>query len=96
MATKAERFHYNQERSNQPKKGPARHGRKQVSGPDAGARNISQRAERMARVVTEESLSGKPSRKSTRSSQHRGKNSTMLERVSRMRSETPHRRHDKR
>jgi hypothetical protein len=96
MATKAQQFRYEQERSGR-KKAPARRGASnRASGSDAGARNLSRRAGRFARVASEESLSGKPSRKSSRPSQHHGKNSTVLEYASRLRSERPSRQHERR
>ena len=93
MATKAELYRYATERS-----GPKRAARpppapKRRDTKDSGARNVSSAAGKKASVVTEESKSGRPSRKSSRASAHHGKNSTVLEYAARMRSVTPAARH---
>jgi hypothetical protein len=96
VSTKAQQFRYAQERSG-PKKAPARRRKPPPpSDSDAGARNLSRRAGRFARVATEESQSGKPSRKSSRPSENHGKNSTVLEYASRLRSQAPSRQHERR
>jgi 1,4-dihydroxy-2-naphthoyl-CoA synthase len=95
MATKAQQFKSEMQRRAQ-KARPAK--KKQVNRHppgDSGARNLKARATK-ANVATEESRSGKPSRKSTRPSAQRGKNSTTLEYAARMRSITPQRRHQAR
>jgi hypothetical protein len=100
MATRAQQFKSQMQRSK--RKAPASGAKKKDSQPrrrpstDSGARNLSERAARKAVVATEESRSGKPSRKSTRPSAQRGKNSTTLEYVARMRSASPQARHDAR
>ena len=92
MATKAQQFRYEAERS-KPKKAPSAAARaKRRNTTDAGARNLSLRAGRKAVVATEESQ-GRPSRKSSRPSVQRGKNSTVLEYVARVQSTSPKRRH---
>lgn len=64
--------------------------------PEEGTANTSKHAERKATVVTEENHTDRPSRKSTRASSHRGKNSGVLEHVAAVRSTTPSARHAKR
>jgi hypothetical protein len=98
MATKAQRFRYEAERSNTPKKAPRpAPAKKRRTTNDDGARNLSLRADKKATVVTEESRSGRPSRKSGRPSAHHGKNSTVLEYVARVvKSADPHLRHERR
>jgi hypothetical protein len=98
MATKAQRFRYEAERNSKPKKSPrpARPPKRRATD-DVGARNLSLRADKKATVATEESHSGRPSRKSGRPSAHRGKNSTVLEYVARIvKSADPHKQHDRR
>ena len=96
MTTKAEQFRYDTERS-KPKRPPKpvkpKHRRPTQ---DAGARNLSAHGARKGTVVTEESDSGRPSRKSTRASANHGKDSTVLEYVARMKSQTPEKRHARR
>lgn len=96
MATKAQRFRYEVERS-KPKKAPVpQRPPKRRSTTDGGARNVSLHAGRKAAVATEESQSGRPSRKSTRPSAQRGKNSVVLEYASRMKSMSAKTRHERR
>ncbi len=95
MATKAQNFRREEERK--VKRDPARvRPHEKRSKTDAGAQNLSERAGRKALVTTEESLSGKPSRKASRSSSHHGKNSSVLEYVERMKVATPQFRHQRR
>jgi hypothetical protein len=96
MATRAERFRYEAERS-KPNKAP-RPPRppKRRDTTDDGARNLSLAAGKKAGVVTEESHTGHASRKSGRASAHHGKNSTVLEYVARVRSAQPQARHARR
>lgn len=97
MATKAQQFRYLAERSKPPKK-PARRrpAVKSAAQVENGLANMSKHAEKKALVSIEESLSGKPSRKSTRASAHHGKNSTMLEYATRQKLATPASRHNRR
>lgn len=96
MATKAELFRYETERS-RPKRAPAPARKaKRRRTDDAGAKNFSARAEKHAQVATEESHSGKPSRKASRPSHNHGKNNTVLEYTARMRSASPQTRYRKR
>jgi hypothetical protein len=93
MATRAEQFKSEMQRKNRkPKPKQVAQDKRRPSN-DAGARNLKSRVDHKATVVTEESLSGKPSRKSSRASSGHMKNSSMLEYASRMRSQTPQRRH---
>lgn len=96
MATKAQQFRREAERT-KPKRAatPPRGAKRRTPATEAGARNLSLRAGKKATVASEESRSGKRSRKSSRPSAHRGKNSTVLEYVARMKSETPHAQHDR-
>ena len=88
MATKAERFRYEPERSKPPRAKKPAPAKKRRDTADAGARNLKKSAGKKAAVVTEESRSGKRSRKSTRPASHHGKNSTMLEYAERLQSQT--------
>lgn len=96
MATKAEVFRYQAERT-KPKRAaePPRTPRRRTPQADNGDRNLSLQAGKKASVVTEETHSGKRTRKAGRRSSHHGKNSTVLEYVARMRSATPHAQHDR-
>lgn len=94
MATKAEQFRYAAERSKPKTLARAKsHPKRRTPQTESGARNLSLRAGKKATVASEENHSGKPSRKSSRPGAHRGKNSTVLEYVARMRSATPKARH---
>jgi len=96
MATKAELYRYETERSG-PKRAPrGPQPPKRRSTADGGARNVSKHAGKKATVATEESLSGRPSRKSGRPSAHHGKNSTVLEYAARQKSFSPAVRHARR
>ncbi len=96
MCTRAQQFRA-EARSKLPKK-PAKPARtpKRRARPDDGAQNLSAHAGKKAVVVTEESHSGKRTRKSSRTSAHHGKNSTVLEYAARMKSQSPQKRHDQR
>ncbi|MGV3620559.1 MAG: hypothetical protein ACO1OB_07065 [Archangium sp.] len=72
------------------------HRKGQPIAPEDGTANTSKHAERKATVVTEENHSERPSRKSTRASSHRGKNSGVLEHVASVKSTTSSARHAKR
>lgn len=96
MATKAQQF-LTEARLNRPKRAPQpkpKPKRRSVS--DDGAQNLTRQGEKRASVVTEESHSGKRSRKSSRKSQHHGKNSTTLEYAARMKSQSPQHKHAQR
>jgi hypothetical protein len=77
MATKAELFRYQAERSG-PKK--AKHVAKvhHLDRAHTDTRNVTKWADRNASAAMEDSLSGRPSRKSTRPSSHHGRNDTQL------------------
>jgi hypothetical protein len=96
MATKAQQFRYEAER-NHPKRAPtAPRAPKRRSGPDAGAQNLTRRGARSPSAATEESLSGRRSRKASRPANLHGKNSTVLEYASRIKSQSPQVRHRQR
>lgn len=95
MATKAQQFRHDAERGHSASK-PARKPHAGRAKGDAGGRNLSKQAGKKASVATEESRSGRPSRKSSRPSSNRGKNSTVLEYVARVKSEQPQARHNRR
>jgi hypothetical protein len=94
MATKAERFRYDSQRGKRHEAKRKKHTKRRDT-PDLGARNVSRRAEKKAVVMTEESR-GRRSRKSSRTSSNRGKNSTVLEYAARQRSFSPETRHARR
>ena len=97
MATKAEKFRYEVERSKTPKLKPKpRRPPKRIETTGEGTQNLSAHAGKKALVATEESHSGKRSRKASRTSAHHGKNSTVLEYVARMKNESPQVRHGRR
>lgn len=104
MATRAERYKSEKERSG-PKKppSPARKAKpkkeaekdvvettRRVEGSENTAeRNVSKRAAKKAVTALEDSTTGKPSRKSTRASKNRGKPSENLERKAKAATHTP-------
>lgn len=75
---------------------PAKRGASRPRAPEVGTANSSQHAERKATVVTEENHTDRPSRKSTRASSQRGKNSGVLEHLATVKATTPSARHSKR
>lgn len=88
MATKAELFRYEQQRSG-PKK--ARQAKKahHLDPGHTDTRNVTKRGDKGPSVALEDSTSGRPSRKSTRASSHHGRNDTELMRTARAKSQTP-------
>jgi hypothetical protein len=96
MATRAQRFKAEQERSSGKRRAPSKRVEERRPSPDSGARNLKSKAGKNAQVVTEVSLSGRPSRKSSRASAHHGKPSTQLEYAARQKSFSPQRRHQAR
>lgn len=98
MATRAEQYKSEMQRTHRDKAGKpkAKKALRRRPATDSGARNLKGRAARKAVVATEESHSGKPSRKSSRPSAQHGKNSTVLEYVARLRSSSPQARHAQR
>jgi hypothetical protein len=94
MATRAERFRHDAERGARHEVKRRVHSKRRDS-PDKGARNVSRRGEKKAAVVTE-ATGGRVSRKSSRTSTNRGKNSTALEYAARLKSFSPQSRHSRR
>jgi hypothetical protein len=94
MATKAERFRYDEERGKRHEAPRVAHAKRRDT-PDKGARNLSRHAQRKAKVTTEESRT-RPSRKSTRKSSNRGKPAAGPEYVTRQESFSPQTRHGRR
>jgi hypothetical protein len=94
MATKAERFRYDSQRGKRHLSARKKHAKRRDT-PDIGARNVSRHADKKATVMTEETR-GRRSRKSSRTSSNRGKNSGMLEYAARQRSFSPETRHGRR
>ena len=94
MATQAERFQYDAQRGKRHEQKKKLH-KKRRDTPDQGARNLSHRADKKAAVMAEETVHGR-TRKSTRTSSNRGKNSTQLEYAARQRSFSPQSRHGRR
>ena len=96
MPTKTQLFRRETERSKPPRsKKPTPSGKRRDT-TDAGAKNLKKSAGKKALVVTEETRSGKRSRKSTRPSSHHGKNSSMLEYASHLQTQTAEFRHAQR
>ncbi|MBX7115097.1 MAG: hypothetical protein K1X64_12280 [Myxococcaceae bacterium] len=97
MATKAQQFRYFEERSKPPKKPqPKKPASETPNKKEIGLANLSDHAAKKALVSIEESRSGKVSRKSTRTSAHRGKNSSVLEYANQQKLTTPASRHSRR
>src|SRR5581483_5620798 len=94
MATRAERFLSEAQRGKRHEPKRRVHSRRRDT-PDKGARNLSRRGEKKAAVVAE-ATRGRVSRKSSRTSTNRGKNSTTLEYAARLKSFSPQSRHDRR
>lgn len=88
MATKAQQFRYEQERSGakKSKKVKKEH---HLDPAHTDSRNVTKRGDKQVGVALEDSMSGRPSRKSTRPSSHHGRNDTELMRTARAKSQTP-------
>src|SRR4051812_44989205 len=103
MATKAEKFRYEMERSKPPRasKPPVirlNAGTKRARGVENGTshEHTGVKGGSNATVVIEENLSGRPSRKSTRASANGAKAGSMLDLVRQMKSALPSSRHNRR
>jgi hypothetical protein len=91
MATKAEQFRYDQERSGPKKKKKVKRAPKPMeknTGSTAD-RNRTKAGEKNGTVKLESSESGRPSRKSSRRSKNRQRAASQLERSARDRARTP-------
>ena len=89
MATRAQNFRAAEQRSQQR---PVRK-RAKPKGPSdpkhTATRNVAKRVEKNAHMALEDSMSGRPSRKSTRSSLHHGRPDELLQRVARNATHSP-------
>jgi hypothetical protein len=94
MATRTEIFRHQSERGKRHEVKRKAHLRRRDT-KDQEARNLSRHGGKKALVVAEETL-GRRTRKSSRASSNRGKNSTALEYASRERSFSPQSRHGRR
>lgn len=89
MATKAQQFKARQERSGK-KKAPAVKRHKRAMDPKHTAtRNLTKRSDKKSGMALEDSMSGTPSRKSTRKAVHGGRSDNPLMRTTRAKSLTP-------
>jgi len=88
MATKAQQFRYEMERSGSKleKKQPKEH---HLDPAHTMTRNVTKRGDRNASAALEDSMSGKPSRKSTRPSSKHGRTDTVLAKAARDASMSP-------
>ena len=88
MATKAEQFRYEQERSGvkRSKKPVKVH---HLDPAHTMTRNVTLRGDKYPSAALEDSMSGKPSRKSTRGSSHHGRTDTKLQRAAQQRASSP-------
>jgi hypothetical protein len=94
MATRTEIFRHQSERGKRHEVKRKPHLKRRDTA-DQEARNLSRRADKKAMVVAEETVRGR-TRKSSRSSSNRGKNSAQLEYAARQRSFQPQSRHGRR
>ena len=95
MATRAEQFRHNSERGRRHELKRKVHAKRRDT-PDKGARNLSHHADKKATVMAEETHGKLRTRKSSRTSSNRGKNSAQLEYAARQRSFSPQSRHGRR
>jgi hypothetical protein len=88
MATKAERFRAESQRTKH--KAPQVKKPKRPQDPaHTDTRNLTKRVDKREGPVLEDSMSGRPSRKSTRTSSHHGRSDTQIMRAARAKSFTP-------
>jgi hypothetical protein len=89
MATRAQNFRAAEQRSQQ-RPAPKRPKSKGPSDPaHTATRNVAKRTEKNAQMKLEDSMSGRPSRKSTRRSLHHGRPDEQLQRVAREATHAP-------
>lgn len=88
MATKAQQFRHEQERKG-PKKQKQVKKEKHLDPAHTDSRNVTKRGDKQVGMALEDSLSGRPSRKSSRKSSHGGRNDVELMRAARAASQTP-------
>ncbi len=88
MATKAQQFRNEQERSGvkKAKKVKKLH---HLDPAHTMTRNVTKRKDKESGAALEDSMSGRPSRKSTRASAHGGRNDTAIMRAAKEKSQTP-------
>jgi hypothetical protein len=87
MATKAELFRSESERHSH-KSPKVKKPRRVVDPHHTDTRNVTKRADKNSGPALEDSMSGKPSRKSTRTSSHHGRSDTQIMRAARAKSFT--------
>ncbi|MCC6334927.1 MAG: hypothetical protein IT380_13200 [Myxococcales bacterium] len=88
MATKAQQFRHEMERAG-PKKAPQAKKEHHLDRLHTDSRNVTKWGDKKVGVALEDSMSGRPSRKSTRRSAHGGRNDAELMRVARNASHAP-------
>lgn len=88
MATRAERFKAESQRTRHeaPK---VKKSRRIIDPAHTDTRNVTKRGDKGSSMALEDSMSGKPSRISTRASSHHGRSDTELQRVARENSLSP-------
>jgi len=88
MATKAQQFRHEQERSG-PKKAKQPKKEHHLDPAHTDSRNVTKRGDKRAGAALEDSMSGRPSRKSSRKSANHGRNDTELMHAASMASYAP-------
>lgn len=92
MATKAQQFRSETERTGKPKAKAVAKAKKTLRPVDpqhTDTRNVTKWGDKQESAALEDSMSGRPSRKSTRKSAHGGRNDTQLLKAAQARSQTP-------
>ena len=88
MATKAERFRAESQRTKH--KAPQPKKRTKIYDPlHTDTRNLTKRVNKREGPVLEDSMTGRPSRKSTRTSSHHGRTDTKIMRAAQLRALSP-------
>lgn len=88
MATKAQNFRAAQQRTRHEPATPKK-ARRLIDPLHTDTRNVTKRQDKEAGMVLEDSMSGRPSRKSSRKSARHGRADTQLMRTARSKSQTP-------
>lgn len=88
MATKAQQFRAEAQRTGAGKKALVKP-RRVVDPMHTDTRNVTKRGDKQVGMALEDSMSGRPSRKSSRKSAHGGRNDTQIMRAARAKSQTP-------
>lgn len=88
MATKAQQFRSQAQRTSKKVAAPVK-AKRVIDPKHTDTRNVTKWGDKQVGMALEDSMSGRPSRKSSRKSAHGGRNDTQIMRAAKARSQTP-------